>query len=64
MAKEMGNMVIDTISVDSDDEFAKKIEAEGGKILTEKMSVPGMDDTGSFQDTEGNVFAIIEFKME
>jgi predicted enzyme related to lactoylglutathione lyase len=63
MPKEMGEMVRDTISVDSYDEFAKKIEKEGGKMLTEKMNVPGMGDTGSFQDTEGNVFAIIEYKM-
>ena len=37
---------------------------EGGKMLTEKMNIPGMGDTGSFQDTEGNIFAIIEFKMD
>ncbi len=64
MPKEFGSMVRDTISVDSYDEFAKKIEMEGGKMLTEKMNVPGMGDTGSFQDTEGNVFAIIEFIMD
>ena len=63
MPKEMGELVRDTISVESYDEFAKKIEKEGGKMLTEKMNIPGMGDTGSFQDTEGNVFAIMEFKM-
>lgn len=63
MPKEFGSMVRDTISVDSYDEFAKKIEKSGGKMLTDKMTVPGMGDTGSFQDTEGNIFAIIEFKM-
>jgi uncharacterized protein len=64
MPKEMGEMVRDTISVDSYDEFAKKIEMEGGKMLTEKMEIPNMGYTGSFQDTEGNIFSIIEPKME
>jgi len=63
MPKEMGEMVRDTISVDSYDEFAKKIEMNGGKMLTEKMNILGMGDTGSFQDSEGNIFAIMEFKM-
>jgi len=64
MLKEMGGMVRDTISVDSYDEFAKKIEMEGGKMLTEKMEISNMGFTGSFQDTEGNIFAIIEPKMK
>jgi len=57
-------MVRDTISVDSYDEFAKKIEKAGGKMLTEKMEIPMMGYTGSFQDSEGNIFAILEPKME
>ena len=64
MPKKFGTMVNDTISVDSYDEIAKKIENEGGKMLTEKMNVPGIGNTGSFQDTAGNVLAIIEFKMD
>jgi uncharacterized protein len=64
MPKEMGEMVRDTINVDSYDEFAKKIEMEGGKMLTGKMEIPNMGYTGSFQDTEGNIFSIIEPKME
>ena len=63
MPKEFGSMIRDTISVDSYDEFAKKIETAGGKMLTEKMSAP-VGYTGSFQDTEGNIFAIIEFKSD
>jgi predicted enzyme related to lactoylglutathione lyase len=60
MTKEMGEMVRDTIGVDSYDDFAKKIEIEGGKMLTEKMTIPGQGTMGSFQDTEGNVFVIME----
>ena len=61
--KEFGSMISDVISVDSYEEFARKIEAEGGKMLTEKMAIPDMGYTGSFQDTEGNVMAIIEVTM-
>jgi len=36
----------------------------GGKMLTEKMTVPGVGYTGSFQDTEGNILGIIEPNMD
>ena len=64
MPKDMGEMVRDTIGVESYDEFAKKIEKEGGKMLTEKMTIPGMGVMGSFKDTEGNIFALMEPKMD
>jgi predicted enzyme related to lactoylglutathione lyase len=58
-------MVSDVISVDSYDEFAKKIEMSGGKMITEKMTIPDMGYTGSFQDTEGNILGVIEiFPMD
>ena len=63
MPKKSGDMVRDTISVNSYEEFAKKIESQGGKMLTEKMTIPGMGFNGLFQDTEGNVFGIIEITM-
>ncbi len=63
MPKENGNVVRDTISVDSYEEFAKKIESHGGKMLTEKMPIPGMGFNGLFKDTEGNVSGIIEITM-
>jgi predicted enzyme related to lactoylglutathione lyase len=33
-------------------------------MLTEKMIIPCIGFTGSFQDTEGNVLAIIEPNMD
>jgi predicted enzyme related to lactoylglutathione lyase len=63
MTKERGNVAKNTIGVDSFHEYAQKIKAEGGKMLTEKMSVPGVGVMASFQDTEGNTFAIIEPDM-
>ena len=64
MPKESGDVIRNAISVDSYEEFAEKIEMEGGKMLTEKMGIPGIGYTGTFQDTEGNIFLIVEFKME
>jgi predicted enzyme related to lactoylglutathione lyase/uncharacterized protein YndB with AHSA1/START domain len=63
MPRESGDMVRNTISVDSYEEFAEKIEGQGGKMLTEKMTIPGMGFNGLFQDTEGNMFGIIEVTM-
>jgi uncharacterized protein YndB with AHSA1/START domain len=63
MLKEPGDIVRDTISITSFDEFAQKIENHGGKMVTEKMEIPGMGFTGLFQDTEGNIMGIIEITM-
>ena len=63
MPKKFGDNVRDTISVNSYEEFAKKIESQGGKMLTEKMTIPGMGFNGLFEDTEGNVSGIIEITM-
>ena len=63
--KEFGDKVRNTIAADSFDEFAKKIETEGGKMLTEKQTIPGVGVMAYFQDTEGNISGIIEpFPME
>ena len=63
MPKEFGDKVRNTIGVDSFDEFAKKIESEGGKIITEKQTIPGIGTMAFFQDTEGNISGIIEPAM-
>lgn len=49
-----------TIDVDSIDEYLKKIEAAGGKKVSEKGEVPGMGFYAYFQDTEGNVMGLWE----
>lgn len=63
MPREISEVVRDTISIDSFEEFARKIESNGGKMLTEKMEIPGMGFNGFFQDTEGNIMGIIEITM-
>ena len=49
-----------TIDVPSADEYAAKIEAEGGTIVVPKMLIPGVGHLVTFRDTEGNVFTILE----
>jgi predicted enzyme related to lactoylglutathione lyase len=62
MPNEFDVSVMNTINVDNYDEFAEKIVKAGGKSYTEKRHVPELGVTGSFLDTEGNKFAIIEYK--
>lgn len=54
-------MVSNTIIVDNYDGFANKIVKAGGKSLSGIIYVPKLGVTGTFQDTEGNKFAIIEY---
>ena len=63
MPKNDGDRVRDTISVNSIEEFAKKIEGQGGKMLTNKMPIQGMGYNALFHDTEGNEFGMIEITM-
>lgn len=53
--------VSNTILVDNYDEFASKIEKAGGKSVSGIIYIPKLGVTGTFQDTEGNKFAIIEY---
>lgn len=49
-----------TVGVESYEETTKKIIAAGGKILTPKTAVPGIGYMSYCQDTEGNVFGIMQ----
>ena len=46
--------------VPSADEFARRIEAEGGTLVEPKTAIPGIGYLVSFKDTEGNVLAVLE----
>jgi predicted enzyme related to lactoylglutathione lyase len=54
--------IINYVSVNSVDEFSKKIERLGGKICLAKTAVPQMGYFAVCQDTEGNSFGIWESK--
>ncbi len=51
---------VNTVGVDSVDEFAAKIQANGGKILMPKAAIPGMGWLAYGQDTEGNKFGMMQ----
>jgi predicted enzyme related to lactoylglutathione lyase len=51
---------VNTIDVPSVDEFIKKVEANGGKIIRPKKAVMGVGYMAYFQDPEGNVFGMME----
>jgi uncharacterized protein len=52
--------VINTISVSSVDDYMKKITQNGGKVKTAKMPIPGVGYFAYCQDTEGNIFGVIQ----
>ena len=60
MPREGKNAVINTIGVASFDAAAKKIKAGGGKVPQPKTAIQGVGWYAYCQDTEGNVFGIME----
>ncbi len=52
-----------TVSVASVEEYSRKVEQAGGKIIAPKMAIPGIGYFAYCTDTEGNVFGILEPDM-
>jgi hypothetical protein len=50
-----------TIGVDSVEEALKKVEAEGGSVITPSTPIPGMGAFGYFKDSEGNVMGLFQY---
>ena len=53
-----GQTLVNYISVENVDQFARKAESLGAKVVVPKMPVPGMGWFSQLTDTEGNIFAI------
>jgi predicted enzyme related to lactoylglutathione lyase len=51
---------VNYIAVESVDEYVKKIEALGGRVIVPKTEVPGIGWWASALDPEGNQFAILQ----
>ena len=49
-----------TIDVDGIDDALKKVESEGGSIVTPRTPIPGMGAFAYFKDPEGNVLGLWE----
>jgi len=55
-----GDSTVNTIGVDSVDAYVAKIVANGGKVIRPKAAVPGVGWLAYCQDTEGNVFGLMQ----
>jgi predicted enzyme related to lactoylglutathione lyase len=51
---------VNTIDVPSVDEFAKKVEQNGGKIVVPKHTIPGVGWIAYFKDPESNMFGMMQ----
>ena len=52
--------VVNTLDVPDVDEFSEKVTAGGGKVVMPKFPVPGIGWLAYCQDTEGNMFGMIQ----
>jgi predicted enzyme related to lactoylglutathione lyase len=57
---ETGMPNMNTIAVPSVDEYAKMIQESGGNVLQPKTAIPGIGWFATCQDTEDNIFGIIQ----
>jgi len=49
-----------TVGVKRIDDFIEKVKSHGGKILVPKRPVPGVGWFAQCEDTEGNIFGLME----
>ncbi|MFZ1322825.1 MAG: VOC family protein [Ignavibacteria bacterium] len=56
--RDQKHTVVNTISVDNIDEYVKKIESNGGKIVIPKFPVPSIGWVLYFTDPDGNLHGI------
>ena len=52
------------IWVESVDEYSKKVETLGGKIVVPKMEIPGLGWWALALDPEGNHFGLLEYMQK
>jgi predicted enzyme related to lactoylglutathione lyase len=51
---------VNTIQVESVDDFAARVVAHGGQIVVPKMAIPGVGYLAYCKDTEESIFGIME----
>ncbi|MHA1785815.1 MAG: VOC family protein [Candidatus Helarchaeota archaeon] len=62
LSKSEGSVALisNTIEVSSLDEYVKKIEENGGKIIVRRIVIPRIGIGATFEDPEGRLFNLIE----
>ena len=58
--RDQGSVMSNTIGVASADEYSRKVQAAGGKVLMPTMAIPGMGWYAVCADSEGNVFGLMQ----
>lgn len=58
--EEPGDGIDNFIEIDSLDDYIKKISDVGGKIISDKISIPGVGTFTYILDTEGNKFGLMQ----
>ena len=58
--EESEDQIFNYIKVPSVDKVSKKIEDNGGTVISPKIAVPGIGYFYMFKDTEGNKLGIME----
>jgi len=58
--KDSQPRTVNSISVDSVDDFALKVEGHGGQVVVPKMTIPGVGHVVYCKDTEGNIFGMFQ----
>ena len=57
---ELAASTVNTVDVSSVDESVDRVLAAGGTVIAPKMAVPGVGYMAYCQDTEGNVFGMMQ----
>lgn len=57
---ESWDKIVNTISVESVDEYVKKIESLGGTVIRPKSAIPGVGYLAYCMDPDGNPFGIMQ----
>jgi hypothetical protein len=52
--------IVNSINVPSVDVFSAKIKDAGGKVISPKVTIPGVGYYATCHDTEGNAFGIMQ----
>ena len=61
--QQPASTVVNTVDVPNPESYIKRITTNGGKVVMPKTQIPGVGYFAYCQDTEGNVFGIIQSDM-
>jgi predicted enzyme related to lactoylglutathione lyase len=53
-----------TVGVENIDEAMRNIQAAGGKLVIAKFQIPTVGSGAYYQDTEGNLFAVMQYEKQ